>query len=92
MTKEPTPRDDAEDISARGERYLAMIGLEDLAEQPFTHKGVTYPTRDFLRICGAKATPSFIAFEHLEQDDPKREKLKLGLQAMIHYYVGMPNQ
>ncbi len=74
-----------------GERYLALLGLSDAADQTFTHQGKVYETRDFLEICGKTARPVLQYLEGLDQSDPKSgftEKVTVLRDAIRQYIQG----
>jgi hypothetical protein len=70
-----------------GEKYLRMLGLMGIAEQPIPgHAG---KARDFLDICGDHARPMLVGFEHLETTDPRYEPTRETLRSVILHFVGV---
>lgn len=64
-----------------GDKYLAMLGLEDLADVQIP--GYDKQGRDFLDICGEHARPLLVGYESLDQNDPRRERLYYLLRAQV---------
>lgn len=70
-----------------GERYLRLLGLEDLADHEITTTSGTIQARDFLDVCGEHARPMLVGFEAMSQDDPRYEATKTALRGVISQYV-----
>jgi hypothetical protein len=70
-----------------GEKYLRLLGLEDLAEREIATAGGTIQARDFLDVCGEHARPLLVGFEAMSPDDPSYEATKDALQSLIGRYV-----
>jgi len=52
----------------RGDKYLAMLGLTELAHRRIP--GRTEEVRDFLGICAEHALPALVMFDGSKPDDP----------------------
>ncbi len=72
-----------------GEKYLALLGLGHLADQPITTDthGTIY-AKDFMTICEAHAKPAFVAFEAMDPANPDYEMYKSALSKMVTHYIG----
>jgi hypothetical protein len=68
-----------------GEKYLRLLGLEDLADQQIP--GNTLQVRDFLDICGEHARPLLVGLESLSHEDPRYEPTRQALRNYISQFV-----
>lgn len=68
-----------------GEKYLQLLGLEDLADQQIP--GRTELVRDFLDICGEHARPLLVGLESLSPDDPRFEPTREALKGYVSQFV-----
>lgn len=72
-----------------GERYLRMLGLEHIADQPIA--GSDLQGRDFLQICGEHALPILTGLERLDPDDPRFDAVRDMLRSSITQYIQPPS-
>jgi hypothetical protein len=70
-----------------GEKYLRLLGLEDLANQQIP--GRTEQVRDFMDICGNHARPMLVGFESLNPDDPRYEQVRDTLRAQVTQFLNI---
>jgi hypothetical protein len=68
-----------------GERYLRMLGLEELVDQQIP--GRSEKMRDFLDICGDHARPMLIGLEQLDPGDPRYNTARDALRDYIGQFV-----
>jgi hypothetical protein len=68
-----------------GEKYLRLLGLEDLADEPIP--GRTERVRDFLNICGDHARPLLVGLENLSPEDPRFVPTRDALRGYISQFV-----
>jgi len=68
-----------------GEKYLKLLGLEHLADEPIP--GRTEQVRDFLDICGDHARPLLVGLESLSPDDPRYNPTREALRGYISQFV-----
>lgn len=71
-----------------GEKYLKLLGLEHLADQPIP--GRNERVRDFLDICGDHARPMLVGFEGLSPDDPRYEPVRDALRTQVTHFLNIP--
>lgn len=79
---------DDKEAEHEGERYLHLLGLDDLAEREIVTADGTIQARDFLDICGEHARPMLVGFEAMSHDDPRYEATRDALRGLIGQYVG----
>jgi len=70
-----------------GEKYLKLLGLEDLADQQIP--GRAERVRDFLDICGDHARPMLVGFESLSPDDPRYERVRDVLRTQVTQFLNI---
>lgn len=70
-----------------GNKYLRLLGLEDLADNEIQTESGTIQARDFLNICGEHARPLLVGFEAMSPDDPRYEATRDALRTIIGRYV-----
>ena len=73
-----------------GERYLQLLGLEHLADEPMP--GRSERVRDFLDVCGDHARPLLVGLETLGPDDPRFEPTRDALRSYIGRFVTPPER
>lgn len=70
-----------------GEKYLRLLGLEELADHEIPTASGTVQARDFLDICGEHARPMLVGFEAMSSDDSRYEATRNALRSVIGQYV-----
>jgi hypothetical protein len=68
-----------------GEKYLELLGLGHLANQPLPGREVL--GRDFLDICGDEARPALAGLASLDPKDPRFSRLQVVLRTHISRYI-----
>lgn len=81
--REKTPKTNP---PTEGEKYLGMLGLGHLAEQPIPGKP-HLRMKDFLDICGDRALPLLVGLESLGADDPRYEPTREALRGYISQFT-----
>ena len=84
MTHETTGNQNVEQ-EHEGDKYLRLLGLEDLADQQIP--GRPQQMRDFLDICGEHARPLLVGLESLDPNDPRFEPTRSALRSYITQFV-----
>ena len=69
-----------------GDRYLALLGLEDMADQQIPG-APGKQVRDFLDICGDHARPLLAGLESLDPADPRYEPARATLRTFVTQYI-----
>ena len=71
-----------------GEKYLRLVGLEHLADQPMGRKdSTTIPARDFLDVCGDDARQLLVGLENTSPDDPDFAPTREAIRGYIQQHI-----
>lgn len=70
-----------------GERYLRLLGLENLADLEIKTADGAIQARDFLDICGEYARPMLVGFEDMSPADSRYEATRDALRGVVRQYI-----